>query len=156
MQRVPALLTEQKESNAGYQANSRQCTLASHACALLTSSLMHSGGRVSAVIADQKKSNTHCRAEPDGATLFSPAGALLISPDDLRAQLGVIASSRCMVVLLVDLLDASGSFLVKARDIAGNNPIVLVGTKVGCWQRLTLLEILCRLARSCCCGWCTG
>ena len=44
-----------------------------------------------------------------------------------------------MVVLLVDLLDASGSFLVKARDIAGKNPIILVGTKVSWWQLLTLL-----------------
>ena len=75
----------------------------------------------------------------DDATLSFPAGPPLISPDDLRAQLGVIASSRCVVVLLVDLLDASGSFLVKARDIAGKNPIVLVGTKVSSWRLLPLL-----------------
>ena len=44
-----------------------------------------------------------------------------------------------MVVLLVDLLDASGSFLSRARDIAGKNPIVLIGTKVTSWLQLPLL-----------------
>ena len=100
---------------------------------------MTSGHSFSASIADEKKSNTCCQTKVDSAPLSSPAGAPLISPDNLRAQLGVIASSRCMVVLLVDLLDASGSFLAKARDIAGKNPIVLVGTKVNSWRLLTLL-----------------
>lgn len=36
---------------------------------------------------------------------------------------------RCMVVLLVDLLDASGSFLPRVRDLVGRNPIILIGTK---------------------------
>ena len=94
--------------------------------------------RVPASVAHHKKLNTCCQAYFDSATLVSPADAPLISPDDLRAQLGVIAGSRCVVVLLVDLLDASGSFLVKARDIAGKNPIVLVGTKVCSWLLLTL------------------
>lgn len=34
-----------------------------------------------------------------------------------------------MVVLLVDLLDASGSFLPRVRDLVGRNPIILIGTK---------------------------
>ena len=33
-------------------------------------------------------------------------------------------------MLLVDLTDASGSFLPKVRDLVGRNPVVLVGTKV--------------------------
>jgi GTPase SAR1 family protein len=39
------------------------------------------------------------------------------------------ASRRCLVVLLVDLLDASGSLLPHVRDLVGANPIILVGTK---------------------------
>ena len=35
-----------------------------------------------------------------------------------------------MVVLLVDLLDASGSFLNHVRDLVGGNPVLLIGTKV--------------------------
>eukprot|EP00775_Hariotina_reticulata_P009693 gene9693-9851_t len=37
---------------------------------------------------------------------------------------------KAVVVLLVDLLDASGTMLSKVRDMVGNNPIVLVGTKM--------------------------
>ena len=33
-------------------------------------------------------------------------------------------------MLLVDLMDASGSFLPRVRDLVGKNPVVLVGTKV--------------------------
>lgn len=46
-----------------------------------------------------------------------------------------------MVVLLVDLLDASGTLMGRVRDMVGRNPIVLVGTKmdllpeVGTWGR---------------------
>lgn len=36
---------------------------------------------------------------------------------------------RALVVLLVDLLDASGSILGRVRDLVGANPIILVGTK---------------------------
>ncbi len=35
-----------------------------------------------------------------------------------------------MVVLLVDLLDASGTLMGRVRDMVGRNPIVLVGTKM--------------------------
>lgn len=47
-----------------------------------------------------------------------------------------------VVVLLVDLLDASGTLMGRVRDITGNNPVVLVGTKVrgsslGCAWLLT-------------------
>ena len=39
--------------------------------------------------------------------------------------------TKAIVVLLVDLLDASGSFLNRVRDLVGSNPVLLVGTKVG-------------------------
>ena len=54
----------------------------------------------------------------------------LVSPEQLRAQLTSVRSSKSVVVLLVDLLDASGSFFTNVRQLTGANPIVLVGTKV--------------------------
>jgi nitric-oxide synthase, plant len=42
-----------------------------------------------------------------------------------------------MVVLLVDLLDASGSFFNHVRDLVGRNPVVLVGTKADVLPRGT-------------------
>ena len=33
-------------------------------------------------------------------------------------------------MLLVDLMDASGSFLPRVRDLVGRNPVILIGTKV--------------------------
>ena len=60
-----------------------------------------------------------------------PQGRLpLIPPEQLKEELAGIRSSRALVVMLVDLLDCSGSFVGKIRDIVGKNPIVLVGTKV--------------------------
>lgn len=44
-----------------------------------------------------------------------------------RAGCRVVRGARALVVLLVDLLDASGSLLGRVRDLVGNNPIVLVG-----------------------------
>lgn len=57
-------------------------------------------------------------------------GKLLVTPEQLRAQLTPVKSKRAIVVLLVDILDASGSFLSKVRDLVGANPVVLIGTKV--------------------------
>jgi len=54
----------------------------------------------------------------------------LVSPEELRGQLSGIRDKAALIVLLVDLLDASGSFLGKLRDLTGRNPIVLIGTKV--------------------------
>ena len=34
-----------------------------------------------------------------------------------------------LVVLLVDILDLPGSFLMSIRPLIGNNPVVLIGTK---------------------------
>ena len=58
------------------------------------------------------------------------AGKALISPDQLRAQLKGLAEQRILAVLMVDLLDCSGSFLSKVRDFVGRNPVLLIGTKV--------------------------
>jgi nitric-oxide synthase len=69
---------------------------------------------------------------PDG----SPPRRLL-SPAQLRQQLADIKGQRALVVLLIDLTDASGSFLGRVRDLVGQNPIILVGTKVGCLRHVT-------------------
>ncbi|KAL3152747.1 hypothetical protein ABBQ38_012336 [Trebouxia sp. C0009 RCD-2024] len=58
------------------------------------------------------------------------AGKALISPDQLRAQLKGLSEQRILAVLMVDLLDCSGSFLTRVRDLIGRNPVFLVGTKV--------------------------
>ena len=41
-----------------------------------------------------------------------------------------VREERAVAVLLVDVLDASGSFLSRVRDLVGKNPVFLVGTKV--------------------------
>lgn len=41
-----------------------------------------------------------------------------------------VREQRAVAVLFVDLLDASGSFLSRMRDLVGKNPVFLVGTKV--------------------------
>lgn len=59
-------------------------------------------------------------------------GKQLLTPQQLRAELGArIKTSRSLVVLLVDLLDCSGSMLSRSvRDLIGGNPIIAVGTKM--------------------------
>lgn len=64
----------------------------------------------------------------------------LVSPEELRGQLTQIREKAALVVLLVDLLDASGSFLGRLRDLTGRNPIVLVGTKVDLLPKGAVLE----------------
>ncbi|CAK0756494.1 hypothetical protein CVIRNUC_002460 [Coccomyxa viridis] len=53
----------------------------------------------------------------------------LVSPEQLRTQLARVREKRAVAVLLVDLMDASGSFLPRVRELVGRNPVVLVGTK---------------------------
>ena len=53
----------------------------------------------------------------------------MTTPELLREELKVVRELKCLVVLLVDMTDVTGSFLPRARDLVGGNPIVLVGTK---------------------------
>ena len=64
----------------------------------------------------------------------------LISPDQLKQELEGIKNQRAMVILLVDLLDASGSFVGKVREMSGKNPVVLIGTKVKFLLLCSLLQ----------------
>ncbi|KAJ7532244.1 hypothetical protein O6H91_14G079500 [Diphasiastrum complanatum] len=53
-----------------------------------------------------------------------------VSAEELRARLVHIRHQRVLVIKLVDVLDFSGSFLTRVRDLVGANPIILVVTKV--------------------------
>lgn len=54
----------------------------------------------------------------------------LATPQQLRIELQRVRESRALIVLLIDLLDCSGTLLSKVRDLVGKNPIVAIGTKV--------------------------
>lgn len=54
----------------------------------------------------------------------------LATPQQLRIELQRVRESRALIVLLIDLLDCSGTLLNKVRDLVGKNPIVAIGTKV--------------------------
>lgn len=76
---------------------------------------------------------TSSETTPEEATRDRPSGFFsakaLATPDQLRDQLRSVRNSRALVVLLIDLLDASGSMLGRVRDLIGGNPIIVVGTK---------------------------
>jgi nitric-oxide synthase len=55
--------------------------------------------------------------------------ANLVSPEQLRTHLTALKARKVLVVLLVDALDFSGSFLPRLRDAVGANPVLLVVTK---------------------------
>ena len=67
-------------------------------------------------------------------------GAGLVTPDELRAQLLHLRERKALVVLLVDVVDVSGSFLPRVRDLIAGNPILLVGTKADLLPRGTDAE----------------
>lgn len=54
----------------------------------------------------------------------------LATPEQLRQQLMGVRNTHAIIVLMVDILDASGSFLNRVRDLVGKNPVVVIGTKV--------------------------
>lgn len=64
------------------------------------------------------------------ATEPASDGVGVTTPEQLRAELASIRDLKCLVVLLVDLTDVTGSFLPRVRDLVAGNPIVLIGTKV--------------------------
>ncbi|CAI5506773.1 unnamed protein product [Closterium sp. Naga37s-1] len=64
-----------------------------------------------------------------GYRVTGPAD-MFVTAEALRQQLTYVRGEKALVVKLVDLVDFSGSFLSRIRDIVGPNPIVLVITKV--------------------------
>jgi ribosome biogenesis GTPase A len=62
---------------------------------------------------------------------YGEAVPLRVPYSQLAAQLAHLRTQRCVVVAVVDLFDASGTLLPRLRhDVAGSNPVVLVGNKV--------------------------
>ncbi|KAL3524154.1 hypothetical protein ACH5RR_016988 [Cinchona calisaya] len=57
-------------------------------------------------------------------------GKQFISAEELREKLSHLRHQKALIVKLVDIVDFSGSFLSRVRDLAGANPIILVVTKV--------------------------
>lgn len=58
-----------------------------------------------------------------------PSATRLVAPEALRAHLPALKTRKVLVVLLVDALDFSGSFLPRLRDAIGANPVLLLVTK---------------------------
>jgi nitric-oxide synthase, plant len=56
--------------------------------------------------------------------------ATLATPEQLRATLSQVKHQPALIVMLIDILDASGSLLGKVRDLVGRNPVILIATKV--------------------------
>lgn len=66
----------------------------------------------------------------DLALRSDPGEVRLATPEGLRGALAHVREERAVAVLLVDVLDASGYFLSRVRDLVGANPVVLIATKV--------------------------
>lgn len=64
---------------------------------------------------------------PAGALVFK--GQSLLTPEQLRDQLKDIRARKVVCVMVIDILDASGSFLNTCRDLIGGNPVVIVASK---------------------------
>lgn len=52
----------------------------------------------------------------------------------------VVRTTKSMCVMIIDVLDASGSFLSRVRDLVGSNPVVLVANKCDLLPKGTNLE----------------
>ena len=66
----------------------------------------------------------------------------LVTPEQLRLQLTNVRNTHAVIVLIVDLLDASGSFMSRVRDLVGKNPVCVIGNKVRASQaRVVLMTV---------------
>ncbi|GAB2265443.1 hypothetical protein Dimus_000498 [Dionaea muscipula] len=59
-----------------------------------------------------------------------PGGKKFVTAEQLRDMLSHLRHEKALIVKLVDIVDFSGSFLSRVRDLIGANPIILVITKV--------------------------
>ncbi|KAG6716660.1 hypothetical protein I3842_04G059900 [Carya illinoinensis] len=57
-------------------------------------------------------------------------GKQFLTAEQLREKLSHLRHEKALIIKLVDIVDFSGSFLARVRDLAGANPIILVVTKV--------------------------
>jgi len=75
----------------------------------------------------QQQQQPHLLQQDEAIELL---GKALVTPEQLRQQLMEVRSKKAVVVMVVDLTDASGTLMGKVRDMVGPNPIILVGTKM--------------------------
>jgi len=61
--------------------------------------------------------------------LSGAGGAGIATPEELRDELLHIRERKVLAVVLVDIMDITGSFLPRVRDLIAGNPVLLVGTK---------------------------
>ncbi|KAL6769312.1 hypothetical protein ACKKBG_A30510 [Auxenochlorella protothecoides x Auxenochlorella symbiontica] len=66
----------------------------------------------------------------DLAVQAAEDGSRLVTPEELRNKIMHLRTAKAFVVLLVDLVDVSGTLLPRLRDMVGANPVVVVGTKL--------------------------
>eukprot|EP00892_Ulva_mutabilis_P003852 jgi/Ulvmu1/1839/UM119_0058.1 len=77
-----------------------------------------------------KSVDTSSSSRDEDSEEFIFKGEPLITPQQLREQLKVIRTSKSMCVMVMDILDTSGSFLSRIRSLIGSNPVIVVATKV--------------------------
>lgn len=77
-------------------------------------------------------------------------GRSVITPQQLRDQLKGLADRAALIVKLVDMVDVSGTFLTRVRNLVGRNPVILVGTKADLLPRGTDDELVCAWLRQLC------
>jgi hypothetical protein len=53
-----------------------------------------------------------------------------------------ISESKTVCVMMMDILDASGSFLSRIRNIIGSNPVIVVATKMDLLPKGTDIEMV--------------
>jgi hypothetical protein len=67
-------------------------------------------------------------------------GQSLLTPQQLRDQLKTIREQKAVCIMVMDILDATGSFLNNCRDLIGGNPAIIVATKIDLLPKGTDLE----------------
>lgn len=61
---------------------------------------------------------------------YNEALSAPVNPDEFSHLLGQVASTNCLVVHIVDIFDFEGSFISSLKRFVGENPILLVASKL--------------------------
>lgn len=76
-------------------------------------------------LAAEREQSTDADGELEAELQVELLGKALISPEQLRAQLKEVRDKKAVVVMLIDLLDASGSLMTKVIQIQIPRPLNL-------------------------------
>ena len=104
--------------------------------AVSTAGMQADAAKASSLSPTHSLSATSATAPPTLAPSPPPPPPLLppeafVTAEQLRQQLTAVRRHKALVVKLVDVVDFSGSFLSRFREIIGANPVILGVTKVG-------------------------